>query len=69
MRRALLAVSILISAIGGAPAQDYPNKPVRIVVPFAPGGGADLSGRIAAEELTRRLGQNTFVENKPGAGT
>jgi tripartite-type tricarboxylate transporter receptor subunit TctC len=48
-------------------AQDYPSRPVRVVVPFAAGGGTDLVGRIVAQELTKRLGQQFFIENKPGA--
>jgi tripartite-type tricarboxylate transporter receptor subunit TctC len=53
----------------GAIAQAYPTRPVRIVVPYPPGGGNDIIGRIAAEELTRRLGQQAIVDNRPGGST
>jgi tripartite-type tricarboxylate transporter receptor subunit TctC len=52
----------------GALAQDYPNRAVRLVVPFPPGGVVDISGRLLAEELGRQLGGNVIVENKVGAG-
>jgi tripartite-type tricarboxylate transporter receptor subunit TctC len=53
---------------GGAGAQDWPTKPVRIIVPYAPGGSADTLGRIAADGLSEAFKQQFIVENKPGAG-
>ena len=71
MVRAALIAYALVASIGGVLAQsgDFPNKPIRIIVPFAPGAGNDLLGRLTAENLTPRMGQAVVVENRPGAGS
>jgi len=62
---AALAAAMLFAA--PAAAQDFPNKPIRIIVPFGPGGGGDIVGRIFGQALQEKLGQPVVVENKPGA--
>ncbi|HEX3172103.1 MAG TPA: tripartite tricarboxylate transporter substrate-binding protein, partial [Burkholderiales bacterium] len=47
---------------------DYPAKPVRIVIPIAPGGGTDIVGRMIAQKLTQAFNQQFIVDNRPGAG-
>ncbi|MCP4615042.1 MAG: tripartite tricarboxylate transporter substrate binding protein [Bradyrhizobium sp.] len=65
----LIAISILaFASIGGAAAQDYPKRPVRWVVGFAPGGANDILARLIGQRLSERLGQPFVIENKPGAG-
>ena len=66
--RILLVFAVLALAAGLAQSQRYPTKPVRIIAPFAPGGGTDFIARLIAQKLTERLGQQVIVENKPGAG-
>lgn len=70
LQKLLISAFAVFSALGNtaAIAQDYPNKPIRLVVPFAPGGGADNTARIISEPLSKRLGQPVVIEYKPGAG-
>jgi tripartite-type tricarboxylate transporter receptor subunit TctC len=67
-RYATALATLLVLVCGRAETQPYPQSPIRLVVPFAPGGGADLMARILADPLARRLGQPIVIENKPGAG-
>ena len=68
-RRATLALCALVGAKDEARAVDYPTRPVRIIVPYTPGGFTDLSTRLVAEPLSRALGQPVVVENRPGANS
>jgi tripartite-type tricarboxylate transporter receptor subunit TctC/uncharacterized protein YjiS (DUF1127 family) len=63
-----LVAALSIGLVMAAPAEHYPVKAVRLVVPFAPGGPNDISARIIADELTKALQQTVIVDNRPGAG-
>lgn len=65
-RLALIAISL---AVTGAHAQDYPSKPIRLIVPFGAGGGSDYVGRLVAQKLSEQMGQSMVVENRPGAAS
>ena len=68
-RRWIMAASLLLIGITGAAAQDYPTRPVTIIVPYAAGGGTDLLARMVGQKLERRLGKSFVIENRPGGGT
>ena len=63
----LLAVAVLL-AVGGAYGQDYPTRPIRVIVPSGPGGGLDLIARTIVSRISDSLGKAIVVENKPGGG-
>lgn len=69
--RALAGVALTLSLMPGLShaEPDYPSRPIRMIVPFTPGGASDNLARALAAELTKKLGQNAIVENRPGAGT
>jgi tripartite-type tricarboxylate transporter receptor subunit TctC len=67
-RRWIAAAALLMAGMACAQAQDYPARPVTMIVPFAAGGPADITGRVVADILTRHLGQKFVVENVGGAG-
>jgi tripartite-type tricarboxylate transporter receptor subunit TctC len=72
MNAKALTLPLLLALAGPVPAahgQDYPNRQVIFVVPFAPGGGTDVLGRLLGQKLTERFGKPFVVENRPGAGT
>jgi tripartite-type tricarboxylate transporter receptor subunit TctC len=62
------ALALAVGHVAAANAQSYPAKPIKLVVPFGPGGPTDLSARIVAQVLQSALAQNVVVENRPGAG-
>ena len=66
-RKKLLTLALMAVA-GNALAQSYPAKPIRMIVPYAPGGGVDIIARATAQELSKRVGQQVIVDNRTGAG-
>jgi tripartite-type tricarboxylate transporter receptor subunit TctC len=71
MKRLVIALSFALAATAfaqTASAQTYPNRPIRIVVPYAPGGGVSVYAQLIANKLTEIVKQPVVVENRPGAG-
>src|SRR6476659_851197 len=73
LRSCALVVAAFVACVDGAPnkaqAQDYPARPLTMVVPFTPGAATDILARLLGKELEARLGKAVVVENRPGAGT
>jgi tripartite-type tricarboxylate transporter receptor subunit TctC len=69
LKSCAFVVLFMLALHSGAPAQDYPTRPVTIIVPFAAGGGTDLLARMVAQKLEQRLGKPFLIENRPGGGS
>lgn len=67
--RLMLSCALSVFCVGVATAQGFPSKPVHIVVPFTPGGTADVMARLIGQKMSEALGQQVLVENRPGGGT
>lgn len=66
-RRQLIVATLALAAAGWSHAQAYPNKPLTMIVPFPPGGAADITARLVAKGMSEQMGQPIVIENKPGA--
>ena len=64
----VLVVLLSLVAAGAAHSQSYPNRPVRLIVPFPPGGGTDIIARIVGQKIAESVGQQVVIDNRPGAG-
>src|SRR5512139_2067366 len=64
----IVSIGLLVSMTGSSFGKAYPTKPIRIIVPFAPGGGADILARLLGPKLTESWGQRVIVDNRAGAG-
>ena len=67
VRRSLIACALAVGAAGASQAQSYPSRPIRFIVPSAPGGAPDISARMFAQEVSRQLSQQIVVDNRAGA--
>ncbi len=69
VRRLSAAAAVLLAIAAGAAADNYPSRPIRLIVPFPPGGSNDVVGRLVAKVLSEKIGQQVFVDNRGGAGS
>ncbi|HEY2135802.1 MAG TPA: tripartite tricarboxylate transporter substrate binding protein [Xanthobacteraceae bacterium] len=67
-RMLTLAAVFMVATAAPAPAQEWPQQTIHLIIPFGPGGGSDIVGRVLAQALQEKLGQTVVVENRPGAG-
>ena len=67
-RLTMMTAAVVLALATGAAADDYPNRPVRLIIPFPAGGSNDVVGRLIANQLSIKLGQTVFVDNRGGAG-
>lgn len=68
LSRLILVATLSLMLAPSAFADDYPNRPVRLIIPFPPGGSNDVVGRLVAQQLSTKLGQQVYVDNRAGAG-
>lgn len=68
-RQSITVLAVLAFVSACAAAQEYPNRPIRLIVPFAAGGGSDFVGRLIGQKLTDQMGQTVVVDNRPGAAS
>jgi len=68
MPRPMALAALLLALAAPAAAQTYPTQPIHLIIPFGPGGGSDIVGRILGQALTEKLGQPVVIENRPGVG-
>ena len=61
-------LALCCAQVSSAPAQDYPTRPITMIVPYPAGGGVDVMGRLVGQRLSLALGQQVVIENRPGAG-
>ena len=69
LARLIAAAALCLALVAGAAAADYPDRPIRLIVPFPPGGSNDVVGRLIAKVLSEKIGQQVFVDNRGGAGS
>ncbi|AMN43548.1 Bug family tripartite tricarboxylate transporter substrate binding protein [Rhodoplanes sp. Z2-YC6860] len=69
LRKLFLSLGIFLALTAPSPAQNYPNRPITMIVPFAPGGPADVLGRLVGQKMSEDLGQQVIIDNRSGANT